>query len=231
MANTGFRILPLTRRLDRSFIEQFRDIATPLISDNLNRMHAVCADLQSYHKEGKLLGTALTVKTRPGDNLMVHKAIDLAQPGDVIVVDAGGDKTNAIVGEIMLRLAQRKGIAGFIIDGCIRDTKAFRNDTFPVFARGVTHRGPYKDGPGEINVPVSIGGMVIVPGDILVGDEDGVAAVPYNQAEELLRLVREQQKREAYIMQSIADGTVDRSWVDETLRQKGCDFVDVAYSI
>lgn len=231
MANIGFRILPLTRRPDKAIIEQFGNVVTPHISDNLNRMHAVCSGLGAYHKEGRLIGTAFTVKTRPGDNLMVHKAIDMAEPGDVIVVDAGGDETNAIVGEIMLRLAQKRRIAGFVIDGSIRDTEAFRNDTFPVYARGVTHRGPYKDGPGEINVPVTVGGQVIQPGDIIVGDEDGLAVVPQDHAEEVLALVREQQRREEAILQSIQEGTVDRSWVDETIRRKGCELVDVVNKI
>lgn len=226
MSNIGFRILPLTKRPEKAIIEQFSNVATPHISDNLNRMHAVCCGLRAYHKEGRMAGTAFTVKTRPGDNLMVHKAIDLAEPGDVIVVDAGGDGTNAIVGEIMLRLAQRRGIAGFVIDGCIRDTEAFRKDVFPVYARGITHRGPYKDGPGEINVPVSVGGQLIHPGDIVIGDEDGIAVVPQTYAAELISLIREQQLREEEILRSIQEGTIDRSWVDEALRRKGCEFVD-----
>ncbi|MGG1254187.1 RraA family protein [Brevibacillus agri] len=225
MANIGFRIFPNPNRPAKELVEQFRDVVTPHISDNLNRLHAIAPGLRPYHKEGKLVGTAITVKSRPGDNLMAHKAIDMAEPGDVIVVDAGGDLTNAIVGEIMMRLAQKKGIAGFVIDGAIRDTEAFKNDVFPVYARGVTHRGPYKDGPGEINVPVSVGGMVVHPGDIIVGDDDGLAVVPAEQAEEVLRLVKEQQVKEEAILASIQDGTVDRRWVDELLKQKGCEFV------
>lgn len=223
MSNLGFRILQRDSRPNPALLQQFQDVVTPHISDNLNRMHAISSALRPYHRAGRLVGAALTVKTRPGDNLMVHKAIDLAEPGDVIVVDAGGDQTNAIVGEIMLRLAQKKQIAGFVIDGAIRDTAAFMDDTFPVYARGVTHRGPYKDGPGEINVPVSVGGMVIEPGDILVGDEDGLAVVPLREAEGLLQLIREQQEREKHILQSIEDGSVSRDWVDETLRSKGCE--------
>ncbi|WP_256831910.1 RraA family protein [Paenibacillus sp. Pae15] len=226
MANIGFRIFPITKRPSEQLVNQFRSIVTPHISDNVNRIHAMSAGLRPYHKEGQLVGAAVTVKTRPGDNLMVHKAIDLAQPGDVIVVDAGGDVTNAIVGEIMMRIAQKKGIAGFVIDGSIRDTEAFKNDVFPVYARGVTHRGPYKDGPGEINVPVSVGGMIVHPGDIMVGDADGLAVVPLEQAEEILELVKKQQVKEEAILKSIEDGTIDRSWVDELLKQKGCEFVD-----
>lgn len=231
MENIGFRILPVRKRVDKQLVDQFRDVVTPHISDNLNRIHAVANQLRPFHREGKLIGTALTVKTRPGDNLLVHKAIDMAQPGEVIVVDAGGDTTNAIVGEIMLRLAIKQGIRGFIIDGAIRDTAAFTSGDFPVYARGITHRGPYKDGPGEINVPVSIGGMVIHPGDLLLGDEDGIAVVPLEAAEEVLTKVKQQEVKEAEMMESIENGTVDRSWVDEMLKQKGCEFSEVANKV
>jgi RraA family protein len=224
LSDIGFRILPLNKRPDRDLIKQYESVVTPHISDNMNRMNAVSSYLRPYHKEGKLVGPAFTVKTRPGDNLMVHKAIDIAEPGDIIVVDAGGDVTNAIVGEIMMRIAQKRGIAGFVIDGAIRDLEAISKDVFPVYARGVTHRGPYKDGPGEINVPVSIGRMIINPGDIIVGDEDGLAVIPLEEAEDVIRQVKAQQEREENILQSIQEGTINRDWVDETLKQKGCEF-------
>lgn len=231
MTNLGFRILPITRKVDRKLVEQFRNVVTPHISDNLNRIHAIGSELRPYHKEGKLIGTAITVKTRPGDNLLVHKAIDLADAGDVIVVDAGGDTTNAIVGEIMMSLARKKGISGFVIDGAIRDLAAFQNGDFPVYAKGVTHRGPYKDGPGEINGPISVDGMLVNPGDLIIGDEDGLAVVPFEFAEEVLHKVKAQEDREREILESIENGTVDRSWVDETLREKGCEFNDLAKQV
>src|SRR5690606_20136195 len=116
----------------------------------------------------------------------VHLALDLAEPGDVIVVDAGGDLTNAIIGELMTILAQTNRIAGIVINGAIRDSGAIRKQDFPVYAAGVTHRGPYKDGPGEINVPIAIDGMMISPGDVIIGDEDGFLAVPAAEAETVL---------------------------------------------
>lgn len=223
MKPTGYIIMSVPQRPDKELLRQFASVTTPCISDNMHRMHAGAAGLRPYHRSGKLVGSAFTVKTRPGDNLMVHKAIDLAEPGDVLVVDAGGDLTNAIVGEIMLRLAVGKGIAGFVIDGSIRDIGAFSAGEFPVYAKGVTHRGPYKDGPGEINVPVSIGGMVVRPGDIVVGDEDGLVAVPPGSAHDILNLAKAQQEREREIFHSIANGTIDRRWIDELLVQKGCE--------
>jgi regulator of RNase E activity RraA len=231
LTNIGFRILPMKRKVERSLVEQYRNVVTPHISDNLNRVHAIGSSLRPYHKEGRLLGTALTVRTRPGDNLLVHKAIDMAEPGDVIVVDAGGDLTNSIAGEIMMQLAFKKGVTGFVIDGAIRDLGAFQRDNFPVYAKGVTHRGPYKDGPGEVNVPIVVDGMVVNPGDLIVGDEDGLAVVPYEFAEEILQKVKAQEVREKEILESIENGTVDRSWVDDTLSQKGCELNDLAKQV
>jgi RraA family protein len=223
LTNIGFSIFPRIKKAEESLIKGFETVVTPHVSDNLNRMYAADHTLRPYHRSGKLLGSALTVKTRPGDNLMVHKAIDIAEPGDILVVDAGGDTTNAIIGEIMLRLSQRKGIKGFVINGAIRDLAAFQNGDFPVYAKGVTHRGPYKDGPGEINVPVALGGTIVHPGDIVLGDEDGLVVIPLEEAEKILEKVRIQEINEQNILKSISEGTVDRSWVDEVLSQKGVD--------
>jgi RraA family protein len=198
-------------------------IATPIIGDNMARLFAGGAALRPLHGDARLAGPALTVRTRPGDNLLVHKAIDMIEPGDVLVVDAGGETANAIVGEIMMQIARRRGAAGFVVDGTIRDVDAFREAAFCVFARGVTQRGPYKDGPGEINVPVTIGEMVVHPGDAVVGDADGLVAVPAAEAEDVLQKARAQEAREARMLAAIADDTLDRSWIDETLRAKGYD--------
>ncbi|MCB1513159.1 MAG: RraA family protein, partial [Hyphomicrobiaceae bacterium] len=145
-------------------------------------------------------------------------------PGDVIVVDAGGDTTNALMGELMLAYAIKRGVAGFVLNGAIRDLDAFVATNLPTFAVGVTHRGPYKDGPGEINVPISLDGMVIAPGDIVIGDSDGVLAVPQAEAAEILKKTQAKQDAETRQMQAIAQGTNDRSWVDAALKKLGCAF-------
>ena len=174
----------------------------------MNRLHGTKA-LRPYHRSGRLLGTAVTVKTRPGDNQTLHRAYELLRPGDILVVDGGGDLTQALVGEIMMSRARAMGVAGFVIDGAIRDVDAFQQADFPCYARGVTHRGPYKSGPGEINVPVSIDGMVVMPGDVVVGDTDGIVAFDRADAAELLDLVRQQEEREANALAAIAEGKVD----------------------
>lgn len=189
-----------------ALLEAFRGKPTSVISDNLDRLPGPVG-LRSFHSGRQLLGRALTVRTRAGDNLAIHQALELVKPGDVIVVDGGGDVSRALVGEIMKAIAERRGAAGFVIDGAIRDSQAFAQSDFACYARAAIHRGPYKNGPGEINVPACIGGCVIAPGDIVVGDEDGVVAFAPGKASQLLAAVNAQIAREKQIMQSIADGT------------------------
>ena len=195
----------------KALIEAFRAAPTSIISDNLARLPGAVG-LRPFHKGGALCGVAFTVKTRPGDNLAIHKALELVGPGDVIVVDGGGDETRALVGEIMKTIAQWRGAEGYVIDGAIRDAGALAADSYPIFARTAIHRGPYKSGPGEINVPVAIGGSVIAPGDIVVGDEDGVVSFSQSIAERLLEKVKAQIKREADTLTAIREGRYQGSY-------------------
>ena len=215
------RILEVPMRPEPRLVAEFAKTVTPHLSDSMERLYGTAAPLRPMHGGGVLAGPAFTVKTAPGDNLLVHKALDMAMPGDVIVVDAGGFADAATVGEIMTRWAARRGIAGLVIWGAIRDSDEIRRGSFPVYACGVTHRGPYKDGPGEINVPVAIAGMPVNPGDIVVGDADGVVAVPLAIAERVLASAKAIRAKESVVMQDIAAGTLDRAWVDDTLRRKG----------
>lgn len=187
-------------------LEAFRGKPTSVISDNLDRLPGPVG-LRPFHSGAPLVGRALTVRTRAGDNKAIHQALEFVQPGDVIVVDGGGDVTRALVGEIMKAIAERRGAVGFIIDGAIRDSAAFAGSNFACYARAAIHRGPYKDGPGEINVPVSVGGCVITPGDIIVGDEDGIVSFPEAGAWQLLAAVDAHLAREDDILKSIANGT------------------------
>ena len=195
-------------------------IATPHLSDNLARREGI-SGLRRYNRDGKLVGTALTVKTRPGDNLMIYKAMMMVEPGHVLVVDAGGDLSNAVLGEIMKRYLQQHGCAGVIVDGAIRDVLAFELDDFPCYARGHIHRGPYKDGPGEVNVAVSIGGQVVNPGDIVVGDEDGLVSFAPEQAEALIMAAQSLAVKEERIMAEIAGGQRAQSWMQAAFAAKG----------
>lgn len=222
----GFRIKKSWTRISPELAEQFRSIPVANVSDSMSRMDAGGCDLRPMHRDGMLIGPALTVRTRPGDNLMLHKAIDMAQPGDVIVCDAGGDVTNSLFGEMMLAHAIKCGIAGFVINGSVRDRDAFLEQNLPVYAVGVTHRGPYRDGPGEIGFPISLSGMVINPGDLILGDSDGVLSVPIGSTETVLALAKKKSEAEEKQLKLTSEGKLDRSWVDALLQDKNCEFID-----
>ncbi|AWN50981.1 RraA family protein [Methylobacterium sp. 17Sr1-1] len=219
----GFKIHPRTRTVDAATVEKFKAIAVANISDSMLRMTHGGPRLRPMHAGGVLCGVALTVKSRPGDNLMVHAALNRVKPGDVIVVDAGGDLTNAILGELMLSHAQQVGCAGVIVNGAVRDFGWIKANSLPVYAAGVTHRGPYKSGPGEVNCAIAIDGMVIEPGDLIVGDEDGFVCVPYDHTETIFAAADKKQQGEAKTMAAIKAGTVDRSWVERELEKAGCE--------
>jgi regulator of RNase E activity RraA len=161
-----------------------------------------------------MAGTAVTARSRGGDNLTYLRALEFCRPGDVLVIDAGGDLNNAVVGGILSFYAAHIGILGVVVDGAIRDVAEVRAREFPVYARGVTHRGPYKDGPGEINVPVSVGGMVVNPGDIVVGDQDGLMAFAPDEAELLIEKARAHLATEAETIRAMKEGRWDRAFID-----------------
>ena len=222
----GFRISKRRRKVPAAMVEKYRELPVANVSDMMSRMTAGGARLRPFHAGGAMAGAAFTVKTRPGDNLMVHKALDIAEPGDIVVVDAGGDLTNAIIGELMLAHAVKRGLGGIVINGAVRDVAALRAQRFPVFAAGATHRGPYKDGPGEINVPIAIDGMVIEPGDLMIGDDDGILCVPFDQVERVHTATHAKHDSEIKQMAEIEAGSSDRAWVDATLKRLGCAIED-----
>lgn len=201
--------------------DALRDIVTPLLSDNLDRLVGAIG-LTRYNVKGKMVGSAFTVKTRPGDNLFVYHAMTLMQPGHVLVVDAGGDTHNAIIGEIMLKYFEKHRCAGLVINGAIRDRAAFAASEMPCYARDVSHRGPYKSGPAYLNVPVEIGGQVIRPGDVMVGDEDGIVVFSVDEAEDLIQRARAKHALEQSMIAEIA--TNERpSWLYNELEKYGFD--------
>ena len=198
MITLGNRIFTEIIRAEQEIIEMFRGLPSSNINDEMNRlfcMHDYIRLLNPGSSE-QLLGTAFTVRAPIGDNLIFHYALDLAKPGDVIVVDGGSGCNRSLAGEIMMRFAQKKGIAGFVVDGCVRDWDGINNLTMPVYAKGVTPQGPYKNGPGEINVPIACGGQVIFPGDIIVGDLDGIVVIRRQDARAVALAAREKKRKE-----------------------------------
>ncbi len=220
----GFRILPRRRRVAAEVAERFRRLPVANVSDVMNRMNGAGPAIRPMHAGGAMAGPAFTVRTRPGDNLMVHKALLMAEPGDVLVIDGGGELSNALMGELMLSYAIARGVAGVVINGAVRDHGWIRGHGFPVFAAGVNHRGPYKDGPGEINVPVAFAGMVVEPGDLVIGDDDGVLCVPHGDVEAVFAEAKAKNEAEARILADTEAGRLDpKAWVDAALQRLGCE--------
>lgn len=206
---------PSAAQADPQILATLRDIPVAALSDNMHR-NIGTALLRPYHRPGArtMAGTAVTVRSRGGDNLTALRAFEFCRPGDVLVIDCGGHIDNAVIGGILSFYAASIGAAGVVLDGAIRDVAEVRERDFPVYARGVTHRGPYKDGPGEINVAVSVGGMVVNPGDIVVGDQDGLLAIPQEGVEQLIEKARAHLETEAQTMRAMKEGRWDRAFID-----------------
>lgn len=190
------------------WMKQFYDLPTTCISDALNGMNNLDPSIKPLQDSYKVAGRAFTVKIPAGDNTMVLKAIKEASPGDVLVVDAKGESYRAVAGDFVVGLAQKLGIAGIIVDGVIRDLIGVRSLNFPVFSKGTTVAASFKNGAGEINVPISCGGVSITPGDIIVGDADGVVVIPQADAEKVLEKalakLKKDEQREASALQDEA---------------------------
>jgi regulator of RNase E activity RraA len=211
----AIRKIPSAPQAAAKLLETLHDIPVAALSDNMHR-NIGTVGLQPYHRPGKqtMAGTAVTMRSRGGDNLTYLRALDFCRPGDVLVIDAGADLNNAVVGGILSFYAASVGVVGLVIDGAIRDVAEIRERDFPIYARGVTHRGPYKDGPGEINVPVAVGGMVVNPGDIVVGDQDGLLAIPPGDVEQVIEGALAVLEKEAETMRAMREGRWSREFVD-----------------
>ena len=221
----GFRVRVDCERAEPEVVAALGRFETPDISDLMNRLYTMVADIRPMTGPNLgILGTAVTVKTYPGDNLMVHKALDVANPGDVIVIDTGGARRTAVLGDLVSAKAKHRGVAGFVVDGLIRDLPGILElKTLPIFARGVTPVGPLHRGPGEINYPVCVGGIVVQPGDVIVGDLNGVVVVPRDAARDILeRLTAHEESLAAYTA-AVARGEFSNAWVDTLLRDQGLD--------
>ncbi|HEV7299967.1 MAG TPA: hypothetical protein VGN72_11430 [Tepidisphaeraceae bacterium] len=219
----GFRVKMNFERLSADLMRQFRAFATPDISDLLNRLYAVNPEIRCLTSPShQICGPACTVKVFPGDNLMVHKALDVLEPGDIVMVDAGGSRMNAVLGDLISTKAKHRGAAGFVIDGLVRDLPSIQELDFPVFARGTTPIGPLHRGPGEINYPITCGGIVVNPGDLIVGDAAGVVVVPQGIAEELLFRLQSHAATNATYLESVKQGNFSNAWVDQLLTTMDC---------
>lgn len=220
----GFRIRPRPARPDDALIRGLAHFPTPAISDQMNRLYTLSAAIRPVTSSNTLAGPVCTVKVFPGDNLMVHKALDVARPGDVVMIDASSSTMTAVLGDLVSTKARHRGIAGFIVDGLVRDLPGIEAlGDFPVFARGITPIGPLHRGPGEVNGPVSVGGIVVHSGDAVVADENGVVVVPRGDIEAILSRLLARESEEAEYVAAVAAGDFTNEWVDRVLTEAGVE--------
>lgn len=212
-------------------VERFKKIPVANVADCMGRLCALPSDINLMSKPvGNMCGVALTVKARAGDNLMLHQALNMAKEGDVVILSNEGDRSRAIMGEIMYQyLADFKKVAGIVIDGPIRDIDVIADEKCPIYATGTTPGGPYKEGPGEVNSPISIGGVVIQPGDILLGDRDGVIVISKSDAPKLIDKAEENAVTDHSKVLKASTGQASRQWVTDALELKKVEFIDDIY--
>ena len=215
----GLRAFLEIDRPDPELVDKFRGIPSANIGDVVKRMNCMFGGIRPFNKQS-LVGVACTVKVPSGDNLVAQMALDYAKPGDIIVIDGGGYKDRALVGGMMLTYAEEMGLGGFIVNGAVRDLDDIAKSKLPVFAIASTPTGPDRDGPGEVNVPVVCGGQVVMPGDIVVGDSDGIVVIPKNDAEEVLELVKKNLAMEQQEMERMRTGNYTREEHVDTFTKK-----------
>ena len=182
-----FIINECSDRILEEIVKEYEGLAVANIGDARGRFGCMSWIIKPLHPDMRICGPALTVQTYRADNLAIHVALDMARPGDVLVVDAGAIPDTGLWGGLMNHMAQLKKLGGIIVDGGVRDSRELASGGFPVFARAVSPQGGFKSSPGSVNVPIACGGVPVLPGDLVVGDADGVVVVPSAKAEEILK--------------------------------------------
>ena len=230
--SVGKRIYLKREMPDPEIMMQFKNIPASNTADVMNRSCAMNPriHLVSSPKDQMMVGPAFTVKCRAGDNLALHAALNYCQEGDVLVVSNEEDTTRSLMGEVMMAyLYLVKKVAGIILDGPIRDIDEIGKWDFPVYATGTTPGGPYKEGPGEINVPIACGGLMVNPGDIILADPDGVIAIPRLDAAQILEDAKKFQAADEGKLAKTRAGTINRDWVFKSIQEKNFEIIDDVY--
>jgi 4-hydroxy-4-methyl-2-oxoglutarate aldolase len=209
-------------RVDPAVVDQAAQFPSSILADVAGRRGALHGRIAPLAPSMRFAGPALTVEVRPGDNLMIHAAMAVAKPGDVILVDGKGDLSAALMGEIMSQQCVALGVAAVVIDGAVRDSEAIRELGFPMYAAGLNPNGPTKAVSGRLNHPISIGGVTVCPGDLVVGDADGVTVIERAKAAAMLPLAVEKVAAETRRIADIQSRKALRpAWLDGALRAAG----------
>lgn len=208
-------------RTSKDLVEAARALPAAILADVYGRRGTLHGRIAPLSPAMKVAGPAITVEVRPGDNLMIHAALAIAQPGDVIIVDGKGDQTCALIGEIMTTQAQQAGLAGMVLDAAVRDVEALRANGFPVFSAGANPSGPTKFVPGRVNWPIAVAGVTVNPGDLVVGDADGVVIIERERVAEMIEAGRKKVADEQNRIKGIHEGKLVPGWLESALRAAG----------
>jgi len=212
------------KRLSGQLIAEFEALSTSIVSDAMNRMNSMSAEIKPIVEIDRVVaGSAATVQCIVGDNLIIHQAIYVAQPGDILVIDARGEKDTSVWGAIMTKACMLRGIKAVVIDGSIRDLRENKEMRFPIFCLGVVPAGSQKSWSGNINVPIQCAAARVNPGDIIVGDDDGIVVVPREKAEKVLRRARERIEMEKKWIEGVKQGktTLELIGLDKKIKKMG----------
>jgi RraA family protein len=224
MSTTSAGTSAINRNIERvspELVEAAAHYQAAILADVAGRRGTLHGRVKPLSAKMNVAGPAVTVEVRPGDNLAIHAALSIAKPGDVIVVDGKGDLSCALIGEIMAAQAKASGIAGIIIDGAVRDSHELANGDYPIFAAGLNPCGPTKSVAGRVNAPISAGGTAIHPGDLVVGDADGVVVIPRNYVARIIELAQKKLDMETARIAAIHKGDVRPGWIEKELRAAG----------
>jgi 4-hydroxy-4-methyl-2-oxoglutarate aldolase len=213
-------------RPDAGSLAAFREVATGWAADAQGRRGALHHGIRAVAGGTRILGAALPVRSRPGDNLAPYAALAFARPGDVLVVATEQHEAAAVAGDILLGMARNAGVVGFVTDGLVRDVPGLTAIGLPVFARGVTPNSPQKDGPGTIGLPVALGGVAIGPGDLVLADGDGVVVVPREAIGMVSAALDEIRAREIQMDASVLAGARQPAWMGERLARDDVRYLD-----
>ena len=217
----GLRVFTKVNRVPRERFEKLMGVTTGNVCDAMDRFGAMDYQIKPVDPKMKCVGTAIIVKARPCDNLIVYKALEIAQPGDVIVIGIYNYTASSTWGDLTSLIGKEKGLAGMVTDGLVRDVFGIKEVGLPVFSRGSIPTSPFKDGPGEVNVPITCGGVLIRPGDIIFGDVDGVVVIPQENVDQVVRKALQIGVDEEKKVKDIKSGKLIPDWVEKTLKEKG----------
>lgn len=221
-----FRVFRSLKRPAPELVAPFADAPTGNVCDAMDRFGAMHYRIKPIDPASRMCGVALTIRTRPGDNLAIYQALELARAGDVLVIQTYDHTVGSVIGDLVVNNARRRGLAGIVTDGLVRDASGIRATGLPVFARGLSPSSPFKDGGVEIGGAISCGGVAVHPGDVVVGDEDGVVVVPQADLLAVAERLQEVFAKEAKMLAAIEGGQLTNEAMLKRLAEVGVEFVE-----